>query len=182
MLQGMYISRLRVCAAPDPPPGTTALGSPHDSRTLSLDDMQYVIPEVAGDSCYARIILLATSGSADACADAVRWLERAHYDNKQVALHIHVDHDLLQASDHAGRHSALVRAAKEGAARWSNGPASVLVESSHVGAAASWIDVWRPRQGTKELGIIMTDRYHCRFEVTDVSSAQQWVKFNFCFV
>jgi hypothetical protein len=54
--------------------------------------------------------------------------------------------------------------------RWKKGPTRVHVQTSHAGIMGQWIDTWRPRHESKELGLILED------DLSVSPMAYRWLK------
>jgi hypothetical protein len=54
--------------------------------------------------------------------------------------------------------------------RWKKGPTRVHVQTSHAGIRGQWIDTWRPRPESREIGLILED------DINVSPMAYRWLK------
>jgi hypothetical protein len=154
-------------------------------ETVSLPDCGRHVESDAGRSTYAPEIAACTTGKpcSQVYTDEVNFriivitynravsllkllhsLDDLELDGDRAALEIWID-----VNDKGQSHDETVKAARS--FQWKKGPTRVHIQTSHAGIMGQWIDTWRPRPESKELG------YHILEDDISVSPmAYRWLK------
>jgi hypothetical protein len=152
------------------------LQSTYGDHLISLKGSSQAVPAlrgiditcVTGKPCeYAddvdfRIIVI-TYNRAVSLLKLLRSLDDLELDGDRAALEIWID-----VNDKGQSHDETVKAARS--FQWKKGPTRVHIQTSHAGIMGQWIDTWRPRPESKELGIILED------DISVSPMAYRWLK------
>jgi hypothetical protein len=114
------------------------------------------------DTVDFRIIAI-TYNRAASLSKLLRSLDSLELDGDKAALEIWID-----VSDRGEYDEATVKAARS--FQWTKGATRVHVQTSHAGIRGQWVDTWRPRPESRELGIILED------DIDVAPMAWRWLK------
>lgn len=106
-------------------------------------------PCVYADEVDLRIIIM-TFNRAESLKKLLISLDDLQTDGSRVAIEIWIDRDKK-----GKLHEDTLKVAKTH--KCPNGPVRVHIQQEHVGIYGQWIDTWRPKDGSSELGLLLED-------------------------
>jgi len=108
-------------------------------------------------------ITVITYNRAESLAKLLRSLDSLQLDGDRAVIEIWID------VDKQGKvHEETERVART--FQWKHGRTGVHVQSSNAGIMGQWIDTWRPRPDSRELGLILED------DIDVAPMAYRWLK------
>lgn len=144
-------------------------GGPNVSGGVTLSSSKSTICDVGRpcddyrDEVDLRVIVL-TQSRPLSLRKLLRSLDRLELDGDRAALEIWIDRS-RRSDDVDHRTIAVARSF-----RWARGPTRVHVQRHHVGIYGQWIDSWRPRVESSEIGLILED------DISVSPFAYRWLK------
>lgn len=109
-----------------------------------------------------RIIVL-THNRYTSLLKLLHSLQDLELDGDRAVIEIWID-----VNTEGRAHNETVQAARS--FRWKKGPTRVHMQTSHAGIMGQWIDTWRPRPESRELGLILED------DLSVSPMAYRWLK------
>jgi hypothetical protein len=109
-----------------------------------------------------RIIVI-TYNRAESLSKLLHSLDDLELDGDRAAMEIWID-----VNDKGQAREENVETARS--FQWKRGPTRVHIQSSHAGIMGQWIDTWRPRPDSREIGIILED------DISVSPMAYRWLK------
>jgi hypothetical protein len=109
-----------------------------------------------------RVIVI-TYNRAVSLSKLLHSLDDLELDGDRAVVEIWID-----INDKGQAHDETVKTARS--FQWKKGPTRVHIQTSHAGIMGQWIDTWRPRPESKELGVILED------DISVSPMAYRWLK------